>query len=602
MIAFMQETRYIFVTGGVVSSLGKGIAAASLASILESRGLKVTLIKLDPYLNVDPGTMSPFQHGEVFVTNDGAETDLDLGHYERFVRTTMSRYNNFTTGLIYGNVIAKERRGDFLGATVQVIPHITDEIKRSILEKTKGFDVVLVEVGGTVGDIESLPFLEAIRQFRMELGSHRTLFIHLTLVPYIATAGEIKTKPTQHSVKELRSIGIQPDVLICRCQQALSDSDRRKIALFTNVEERAVISSQDMNSIYQIPMNLHTQDLDNIVLEKLHLQANPANLSEWQHVVHLQQHPEYEVKIAFVGKYVNYADAYKSLTEALIHAGIHTRTSVKILYIDAEEIERVGTDILNTVDGILVPGGFGIRGVEGMIKTAEFARVNRIPYLGICLGLQIAVIEFARNKENMANANSTEFDPSTEYPVIALVTEWMTENGLKEYRDANSNMGGSMRLGAQKCRLEKGSLAETIYGKDIISERHRHRYEVNEKLLPALESAGLKISGRALEGNLVEMIELASQDHPWFVASQFHPEFLSTPRDGHPLFSAFIKAVLKFKAESSVSKKSLSESKDIGKDPNINAEIDVEIDSENKQNKQNKHLSPNKQNENLYSK
>jgi CTP synthase len=538
----MQETRYIFVTGGVVSSLGKGIAAASLASILESRGLKVTLVKFDPYLNVDPGTMSPFQHGEVFVTNDGAETDLDLGHYERFIRTTMSRYNNFTTGLIYGNVIAKERKGDYLGATVQVIPHITDEIKRSILDNTKGFDVVLVEIGGTVGDIESLPFLEAIRQLRVELGTHRTLFIHLTLIPYIATAGEIKTKPTQHSVKELRSIGIQPDVLICRSQQALSDSDRRKIALFTNVEERAVFTSQDMKSIYQIPMHLHSQGLDDIVLEKLILQANAANLSEWNQVVDLQQHPEHEVKIAFVGKYVNYADAYKSLTEALVHAGIHTRTKVQILYIDAEEIERSGTEILKTVDGILVPGGFGIRGVEGMIKTAQFARENRIPYLGICLGLQIAVIEFARHMANMPKAHSTEFDHNSAYPVIALVTEWMTESGLKEYRDVNSNLGGSMRLGAQKCRLEAGSLAEKTYGNPIISERHRHRFEVNEKLLPALIKAGLKISGRSLNGNLVEVIELS--DHPWFIATQFHPEFLSTPRDGHPLFSAFIKAAL----------------------------------------------------------
>ncbi len=542
-MAAMQETRYIFVTGGVLSSLGKGIAAASLATILESRGLKVTLLKFDPYLNVDPGTMSPFQHGEVFVTDDGAETDLDLGHYERFIRTTMSRDNNFTTGLIYGNVIAKERRGDYLGATVQVIPHVTDEIKRSILDKTKNFDVVLVEIGGTVGDIESLPFLEAIRQIRMELGSHRTLFIHLTLVPYLASAGEIKTKPTQHSVKELRSIGIQPDVLICRCQRLLSDSERRKTSLFTNVEERAVFTSQDMNSIYQIPMNLHAQGLDDIVLEKLNLQANPANLSEWQRVVDLQQQPEHEVNIAFVGKYVNYADAYKSLTEALIHAGIHTCTRVNIHYIDAEEIERSGIQILKTADAILVPGGFGIRGVEGMIKTAQFARENGVPYLGICLGLQIAVIELARHKTKMTSANSTEFDNHTQYPVIALVTEWMTEAGLKEYRDTNSDLGGSMRLGAQKCRLVASSLAEKIYGKDIISERHRHRYEVNEKLLPELEKVGLKISGRSLNGSLVEMIELP--DHPWFVATQFHPEFLSTPRDGHPLFTAFVKAAIK---------------------------------------------------------
>jgi CTP synthase len=540
----MQETRYIFVTGGVVSSLGKGIAAASLASILESRGLKVTLLKFDPYINVDPGTMSPFQHGEVFVTNDGAETDLDLGHYERFIRTTMSRYNNFTTGLIYGNVIAKERRGDYLGATVQVIPHITDEIKRSILDNTKGFDVVLVEIGGTVGDIESLPFLEAIRHLRMELGNHRTLFIHLTLVPFIQTAGEIKTKPTQHSVKELRSIGIQPDVLICRSQHLLSDSDRRKIALFTNVEERAVITSQDMSSIYQIPMNLHMQGLDNIVVEKLNLQANPANLSEWQDVVERQQHPKHEVKIAFVGKYVNYADAYKSLTEALIHAGIQTETRVHIFYIDAEEIEQAGTEKLKGMDAILVPGGFGIRGVEGMIKTVQFARENRIPYLGICLGLQIAVIEYARHKAKITDANSTEFDAHTANPVIAMVTEWMTDTGLKEFRNANSNLGGTMRLGAQPCQLEAGSLAEKIYGKQTISERHRHRYEVNEKLLPQLEKVGLKISARSLNGSLVEMLELP--DHPWFVACQFHPEFLSTPRDGHPLFSAFIKAALKY--------------------------------------------------------
>lgn len=535
----MNNTRYIFVTGGVVSSLGKGIAAASLASILESRGLKVSLLKFDPYINVDPGTMSPFQHGEVFVTEDGAETDLDLGHYERFIRTTMTRQNNFTTGRIYANVIAKERRGDYLGATVQVIPHITDEIKHCILEM-QGFDVVLVEIGGTVGDIESLPFLEAIRQVRVELGFQRTLFIHLTLVPYLPAAGEIKTKPTQHSVKELRSIGIQPDVLICRSQQPFQESDRRKIALFTNVEERAVISSQDMRSIYEIPQNLHDQGLDSIVLEKLNMQARPANLSDWQKVVELQHNPEQEVCIAMVGKYVNHADAYKSLTEALIHAGIHTRTRVNINYIDSEEILKMGAESLRKFDAILVPGGFGERGIEGMIKTAQFARENNIPYLGICLGLQIAVIEFARHCANMLNANSTEFDPKTPYPVIALVTEWMTETGMREIRNLTSDLGGTMRLGSQKCHLKLGSLAEKIYKKSTVAERHRHRYEVNEQLLTVLEKMGLEISARSIDNSLVEMIEIST--HPWFVACQFHPEFTSTPRDGHPLFNEFIKA------------------------------------------------------------
>jgi len=538
-------TRYIFVTGGVVSSLGKGIAAASLAAVLESRGLKVTLLKFDPYINVDPGTMSPFQHGEVFVTNDGAETDLDLGYYERYVRTTMSRNNNFTTGRIYGEVIAKERRGDYLGATVQVIPHITDEIKRCILENTKGFDVVLVEIGGTVGDIESLPFLEAIRQLRMELGAERTVFIHLTLVPYIATAGEIKTKPTQHSVKELRSIGIQPDILICRCQNPFHQSERKKIALFTNVEEAAVIPAPDMPSIYEIPMLLKAEGLDDIVLKKLNLQAAPANLSEWEKVVERQKHPKGEVQIALVGKYINYADAYKSLNEALLHAGIHTDLRVKIEYIDAEIIEREGTDVLKGNDAILVPGGFGSRGVEGMIKTVEYARENKIPYLGICLGLQVAVIEYARNLTTMKNANSTEFDIKTHYPVVALVTEWLTELGTRESRNETSHLGGSMRLGAQKCQLVVGSLARKIYGKDNIFERHRHRYEVNNTLLPALEKANLKISGYSADGSLVEMIEIS--DHPWFVACQFHPEFLSTPRDGHPLFIHFIQAALRHK-------------------------------------------------------
>jgi CTP synthase len=535
-------TRYIFVTGGVVSSLGKGIAAASLAAILESRGLKPTLLKFDPYINVDPGTMSPFQHGEVYVTQDGAETDLDLGHYERFVRTTMSRRNNCTTGRIYESVIAKERRGDYLGATVQVIPHITDEIKRFILQSANGFDVVLVEIGGTVGDIESLPFLEAIRQLRMELGSQKTLFIHLTLVPFIATAGEIKTKPTQHSVKELRSIGIQPDVLLCRCQRDLKETDRKKIALFTNVEEKAVIASPDMPSIYEIPLNLHAHGLDDIVLEKLGIQAPPADLSDWKQVVERQRNPKGEVSIALVGKYVNLIDAYKSLNEALIHAGIHTETKVKIHYIDSEEIQHQGVSVFESVDAILVAGGFGERGVEGKIKAAQYARENKIPYLGICLGLQIAVIEIARHLAHMPTASSTEFNLQTPYPVIGLVTEWMTETGTRETRTLESNLGGTMRLGAQKCRLAPGSLAEKIYGKPIINERHRHRYEVNNLLLPALEKVGLKVSGRSFDDNLVEMIEL--EDHPWFVGCQFHPEFESTPRDGHPLFIQFIKAAI----------------------------------------------------------
>lgn len=535
-------TQYIFVTGGVVSSLGKGIAAASLAAILESRGLKVTLLKFDPYINVDPGTMSPFQHGEVFVTEDGAETDLDLGHYERFVRTTMTRSNNFTTGQIYENVIAKERRGDYLGATVQVIPHITDEIKRCILDKNKGFDIVLVEIGGTVGDIESLPFLEAIRQLRMELGAQNTLFIHLTLVPYIATAGEIKTKPTQHSVKELRSIGIQPDVLICRSEHGFRDSERKKIALFTNVEERAVIASPDMPSIYEIPMVLHAQKLDDIVLEKFGIQAPMANLKEWQQVVDALKSSPQEVRVAMVGKYVNFADAYKSLSEALLHAGIHTHTRVKINYIDAEEIERSGVQALIGADAILVPGGFGERGIEGKIKTAQFARENNIPYLGICLGLQIAVIEVARHLANMPLANSTEFNSHTPFPVIGLVTEWMTDKGTLETRQQTSDLGGTMRLGAQTCELIPDSLSAKIYSRSTISERHRHRYEVNNYLLPKLEAVGLKVSARSLDGNLVEMIEMPN--HPWFVACQFHPEFTSTPRDGHPLFANFIQAAL----------------------------------------------------------
>ncbi len=535
--------RFVFVTGGVVSSLGKGLAAASLAAILESRGLRPSLLKFDPYINIDPGTMSPFQHGEVFVTEDGAETDLDLGNYERFVRSRMTKTNNCTTGRIYSNVINKERKGDYLGATVQVIPHITDEIKQWIIQCAEGFDVLLIEIGGTVGDIESLPFLEAIRQLRMEVGSQNTVFIHLTLVPYIESAGEIKTKPTQHSVQALRSIGIQPDILICRCPKGFLEPERKKIALFTNVEEKAVIASPDMESIYEIPMMLEAQGLDDIVLAKLGMNAPKADLHEWQRVVSGQKEVKDEVRIAFVGKYVNLKDAYKSLNEAILHAGIQTHTRVNVVYVEAEEIERQGVGKLKGMDGILVPGGFGERGVLGKVMAAQYARENKIPYLGICLGLQIAVIELARSLGNMPAANSTEFDAKTPFPVIALVTEWMTEAGIKEYRHETSLKGGTMRLGAQKCRLSPNSLVHRIYGKDVISERHRHRYEVNEKLLPELEKVGLKVSGRSMDGSLVEMIELP--DHPWFVACQFHPEFHSTPRDGHPLFTHFIQAAIK---------------------------------------------------------
>lgn len=533
-------TKYIFVTGGVVSSLGKGIAAASLAAILEARGLKVTLIKLDPYINVDPGTMSPFQHGEVFVTQDGAETDLDLGHYERFVRTTMTKMNNFTSGKIYENVIKKERRGDYLGGTVQVIPHITNEIKRCIKAGAHGFDIAMVEIGGTVGDIESLPFLEAIRQMRIELGGDDTLFVHLTLVPYIATSGETKTKPTQHSVKELRSIGIQPDILICRSEQPLSSQDRNKIALFTNVEKDGVISLCDAKSIYQIPMILHEQSLDEIVVKKLRLSAKQADLSEWERVVTAQGIKNKHVKIALVGKYVELTDAYKSINEALIHAGIHSQTKVEIVYIDADLVDKHGPEVLKSVDAILVPGGFGERGVEGMIKAIQYARENNIPFLGICLGLQTAVIEFARNVINLHNASSTEFDISTPYPVVALLSEWMATDGSLNLRDENVDLGGSMRLGAQSCKLSPDSKALSIYGRESIVERHRHRYEVNNNYVESLVNGGLHISGRSADGSLVEMIEL--DNHPWFIACQFHPEFTSTPRDSHPLFLSFVLA------------------------------------------------------------
>ncbi|CZP26075.1 CTP synthase [Legionella pneumophila] len=533
-------TKYIFITGGGVSSFGKGIAAASLAAILEARGLRVTLIKLDPYINVDPGTMSPFQHGEVFVTNDGAETDLDLGHYERFVKTTMTKRNNFTSGKIYENVIKKERRGDYLGGTVQVIPHITNEIKRCIKLGADAFDVAMVEIGGTVGDIESLPFLEAIRQMRIELGSQRAIFIHLTLVPYIATSGETKTKPTQHSVKELRSIGIQPDVLICRSEKPLSMADRAKIALFTNVEKEAVISLEDANSIYQIPMILHAQHLDEIVVKKLSLEAKQADLSEWQRVVDMQAVQTMTVKIAMVGKYTELNDAYKSINEALLHAGIHTETKVEIIYFDAEMIEKHGALLLESIDAILVPGGFGERGVEGKIKAIQYAREHKVPFLGICLGMQTAVIEFARNVVGLTGANSTEFNKETLYPVLGLISEWMDADGSKQIRDENTDLGGTMRLGGQYCHLAEGTLARKVYGKPQIIERHRHRYEVNNKYVDSLVKHGLIISGRSADNSLVEMIELA--DHPWFLACQFHPEFTSNPRDSHPLFKEFVLA------------------------------------------------------------
>lgn len=540
----VSMTNYIFITGGVVSSLGKGIAAASLAAILEARGLRVTLIKLDPYINVDPGTMSPFQHGEVFVTHDGAETDLDLGHYERFVRTTTTKLNNFTSGKIYENVIKKERRGDYLGGTVQVIPHITNEIKRCIKLGADNYDVAMVEIGGTVGDIESLPFLEAIRQMRMELGAQRTLYIHLTLVPYIATSGETKTKPTQHSVKELRSIGIQPDVLICRSEKPLSLHDRSKIALFTNVEKEGVISLEDAKSIYQIPMILHDQGLDEIVVKKLGLSLKPADLSEWQHVIEAQAIQTMTVKVAMVGKYTELNDAYKSINEALIHAGIHTQTRVEIMYIDAELIEKHGTSLLESADAILVPGGFGERGIEGKIASIQYAREQNVPFLGICLGLQTAVIEFSRHVVGLAGANSTEFDKQTPYPVIALISEWMASDGRINIRDESSDLGGTMRLGAQMCKLEVGSRAMGVYGKAQIVERHRHRYEVNNQFIDALVQHGLVIAGRSADDNLVEMIELAN--HPWFIACQFHPEFTSTPRDSHPLFKQFVIAARQY--------------------------------------------------------
>ncbi|NIN33725.1 MAG: CTP synthase [Gammaproteobacteria bacterium] len=538
-------THFVFITGGVVSSLGKGIASASLASILEARGIKVTLMKLDPYINVDPGTMSPFQHGEVYVTEDGAETDLDLGHYERFVRTTMGKANNYTAGRIYLNVIQKERRGDYLGGTVQVIPHITDEIKRCIIEGAGDAEIAMVEIGGTVGDIESQPFLEAIRQMRIELGSERTLFIHLTLVPFIAAVGEIKTKPTQHSVKELRSIGIQPDILMCRTESPLPENERKKMALFTNVEESAIISAVDVGNLYRIPRLLNEQGLDDIVLKKFGMDLPPADFTEWDRVVEAIENPKREINIAMVGKYIDLADSYKSLTEALKHAGIHTLTRVNITYIDSENIEQSGTDCLENMHAILVPGGFGNRGIEGKMLAVQYAREHQVPYLGICLGMQVAVIEFARHVAGLEGANSTEFDPKAKYPVIALITEWQEIDGRLEQRDEHSDLGGTMRLGGQQCRLIEGSKVKELYEKDVIVERHRHRYEFNNVYLEKLTSAGLKIAGRSADNKLVEIIEIP--DHPWFIACQFHPEFTSNPRDGHPLFSGFIKAANKYK-------------------------------------------------------
>ncbi|MCC6757089.1 MAG: CTP synthase [Arenimonas sp.] len=541
-------TRLIFVTGGVVSSLGKGIAAASLAAILEARGLKITMMKLDPYLNVDPGTMSPFQHGEVYVTDDGAETDLDLGHYERFVRTHLTRRNSITTGRIYDNVIRKERRGDYLGGTVQVIPHVTDEIKHAIYTATEGFDVGLVEIGGTVGDIESLPFLEAIRQIRSERGPDRAIFLHLTLVPYIAAAGELKTKPTQHSVKELRSIGIQPDILLCRSEHPLPDGDRRKIALFTNVPEEAVISCLDVDTIYKLPLFLHEQGLDEIAIRRLRLEdkVGPADLHEWQAVVDAVEHPVDEVTIAVVGKYVDHQDAYKSIGEALRHGGLRQRTRVRLKWLESEQVETDGVSVLAGVDGILVPGGFGDRGFEGKVLTSKYAREHGVPYFGICYGMQAAVVDVLRHKAGLPGANTTEIDRHCADPAIALITEWRTASGEIERRSADSDLGGTMRLGLQECRLKPGTLAHTLYGQEVVAERHRHRYEFNNAYRDAVEQAGMTISAQSMDGLLVEMVEIPA--HPWFLACQAHPEFLSTPRYGHPLFTGFIEAARHAKA------------------------------------------------------
>lgn len=537
-------TNYIFVTGGVVSSLGKGIAAASLAAILEARGLQVTMLKLDPYINVDPGTMSPIQHGEVFVTDDGAETDLDLGHYERFIRTRMTQRNNFTTGRVYEEVLKRERRGDYLGATIQVIPHITNEIKRRIIAGAEGNDIAIVEIGGTVGDIESQPFIEAIRQLGTEVGRERAMFMHLTLVPFLAASGEVKTKPTQHSVKELRSVGIQPDILVCRSECALPNNERAKIALFTNVNEKAVISLRDADSIYRIPAVLKAQGMDELVVKRFGYDCPEADLTEWEQVLYAESNPTGEVNIGMVGKYVELPDAYKSVNEALKHAGLKNRKTVNIHYIDSQDVESKGVHILAELDAILVPGGFGERGIEGKIAAAKYARENDVPFLGICLGMQIAYIEFARNVAGMENANSTEFNPSTPYPVIALITEWIDAEGSTEIRDVSTDLGGTMRLGSQLCHLEKDSKVAQMYGSEEIFERHRHRYEVNNNLRQAVEDAGLKVSGLSTDRRLVEVIEL--EDHPWYVAGQFHPEFNSTPRDGHPLFTGFVAAASEY--------------------------------------------------------
>ena len=533
-------TNFIFVTGGVVSSLGKGIAAASLAAILEARGLNVTMLKLDPYINVDPGTMSPIQHGEVFVTDDGAETDLDLGHYERFIRTRMTRRNNFTTGRVYEEVIKRERRGDYLGATIQVIPHITNEIKRRVLAGAEGYEVAIVEIGGTVGDIESQPFIEAIRQIGVERGREHTMFMHLTLIPYLAAAGETKTKPTQHSVKELRSVGIQPDILVCRSEVPLPNNEKSKIALFTNVNEKAVISLRDASSIYRIPAMLKAQGMDELVVKHFGYDCPEADLSEWEQVLYAESNPVGEVNIGMVGKYVELPDAYKSVNEALKHAGLKNRLTVNIIYIDSQDVESKGAHILTNLDAIIVPGGFGERGIEGKITAANYARVNNVPYLGICLGMQVAYIEYARNVVGMENANSTEFDHETPFPVIGLITEWLDAHGSKEIRDVTTDLGGTMRVGSQLCHLVEGSKVAEIYGNVEIHERHRHRYEVNNNLRDEIEKAGLKVSGLSTDKALVEVIEL--EDHPFYIAGQFHPEFNSTPRDGHPLFTGFVEA------------------------------------------------------------
>jgi len=552
-------TRFIFVTGGVVSSLGKGLASAAIGAILENRGLKVKMMKLDPYINVDPGTMSPFQHGEVFVTEDGAETDLDLGHYERFVSTPTGKSSNFTTGKVYESVIRKERRGEYLGGTVQVIPHITDEIKARIKKGAGDADVAMVEIGGTVGDIESLPFMEAIRQMGVELGHEYAVFVHLTLVPYIATAGEVKTKPTQHSVKELRSIGIQPDLLLCRSERLLEEDERRKIALFTNVQAEAVISAIDLDNIYKLPNWLHKQGVDDIIVNRMRLDLKPADLSDWDKVVTVMANPTHDVTVGMVGKYVDLTESYKSLNEALTHAGVHNNARVKIRYIDSALLESGDTQALQDLDAILVPGGFGDRGIEGKIAAIQFARENKVPFLGICLGMQLAVIEFARHVAGLTDAHSSEFDAQTTHPVIALITEWQDEDGRIEKRDTDSDLGGTMRLGGQSCDLQAGSLVREAYGEERIIERHRHRYEFNNKYLVPLTKAGLIVSGKSSDGNLMEVIELGRNEqtdtnggHPWFLGCQFHPEFTSTPRKGHPLFASYIHAALMYQSSKNI--------------------------------------------------